>query len=57
LWVLIYGLGSKVGQVEQLKKPRAPLLSLFDHLLFGSLLGLITAKLAGESLFDNNNPS
>lgn len=50
-WMLVYGLGGKLGLTAKPKKTVAPILSLLDHILFGSLLGLITEKLADESLF------
>lgn len=49
-WMLIYGLGGKLGLTAKPKEQQAPLLSLLDHILFGSLLGLITPKLAADSL-------
>lgn len=52
-WLTVYGLGSKIGLSVKSKKPLAPVLSFFDHVLYGSLLGLITPKLSDETLFRN----
>ena len=53
-WLTVYGLGSKIGLSVKTKKPLAPVLSFFDHVLYGSLLGLITPKLGDETLFSDD---
>lgn len=50
-WLAVYGLGSRLTLSVRRKKPQTPLLSFFDHLLFGGLLGIITPGLAHESVF------
>lgn len=50
-WAAIYGLGARMGLQVEAKKPLAPLLSFIDHIIFGSLLGLITPRLAGDTIF------
>lgn len=54
-WLAIYGMGAKVGLMVESKKPLAPLLSFIDHVIFGSLLGLIAPKIGDDSLFPDRN--
>ncbi len=54
-WVLVYGIGTNVGLIVGNKKPSAHLLSLVDHVLFGSLLGLIAPKIGDDSLFPDSD--
>jgi len=50
-WVAINGIGAKMGLTNQSEKPLAPILGFFDHLLYGSLCGLIAANMGHSSLF------
>ncbi|NLX92036.1 MAG: hypothetical protein GXZ07_10740 [Firmicutes bacterium] len=50
-WLTVYGMGAKVGLKVKPRKPLAPLLSFFDHVIFGSLLGLIAPRIGDDSIF------
>ena len=54
-WVLVYGMGTKVGLIVGNKKPSAHLFSLVDHVLFGSLLGLIAPRIGDDLLFPDSD--
>ena len=51
LWVFVLGIGNKMGLIDKIKNPLSPLLSLIDHVIFGTLLGLIAPSLADQSMF------
>jgi len=50
-WFLLYGLSAKLGDTPKSKKTVSPLLSLADHLIFGTLAGVVTATIGDDSLF------
>ncbi|KUO49815.1 MAG: hypothetical protein APF76_00800 [Desulfitibacter sp. BRH_c19] len=50
-WIMINGLVSNLGLKIKSKRPLSPILSLADHLIFGSLTGFLVSKLGDDSLF------
>lgn len=50
-WVIINGVVSNLGLKNKYKKPLSPILSFFDHVILGSLTGLLVSKLGDDSLF------
>lgn len=55
LWVLVNGLLSHVGLKITSKKPLTPILSFFNHVLSGTLNGILILKLGDDSLFPNSS--
>lgn len=53
-WILMFGISPKIGIMKQSKKPIAPILSFFDHIVAGGLCSYIIAKLGDDSLFPNH---
>lgn len=50
-WLTVYGMGAKVGLKIKTRKPLTPLLSFFDHVIFGSLLGFIAPRTGDDIMF------
>jgi|GEM_PF-366543 len=51
LWLALFGLTPRAGVVERPRKPLTSLLGLIDHLIFGSLCGVIASRLGDDSMF------
>ncbi len=53
-WFGLYGLSSRIGLSPKNKKPLSSLLGLIDHIIFGTLSGVIASNLGDDSLFPDN---
>ncbi|HHX77838.1 MAG TPA: hypothetical protein GX697_05780 [Firmicutes bacterium] len=56
-WLTLFGLTPKAGVVQKNQKPLTSLLSLADHIIFGTLCGIIASKLGDDSLFPDSKSS
>lgn len=50
-WFGLHGLTPRLGLAVKGKSNRTPLLSLIDHIIFGSLSGILASNLGHDSLF------
>lgn len=50
-WVLLYAISTRLGKTAKHIKPASPLLSLVDHLIFGTMSGIISSECGDDSLF------
>jgi len=54
-WILLNGVVANLGLKIKSQKPLSPILSLADHLIYGSLTGLLVSKLGDDRLFPDKD--